>query len=470
MHDPLLNQRSTRRAFLARSGVGVGAAAALALCGDAIGSPASRALAASHHPRRARRVIHLCLAGGPSHLETFDWKPELARLDGKPFPASFTAGQQLAQLQNTPLVARGPQVGFSRRGQSGLEISDCFPHLGTVADDLCVIRSMRTEQINHDPAHAFMNSGSIIKGRPSMGSWLLYGLGAETSDLPGFVVMASASSAGGAQPISARQWSAGFLPSRYQGIALQARGDAVHYLSRPPGFDESAQRESVNTISKLNALANSTLHDPEIETRIAQYELAFRMQASVPELTDLATESPATLEEYGVTTPGDGSFASNCLLARRLAERGVRFIQIYHRAFDHHDNLKHNLPIAAADVDRPAAALIRDLKRRGMLDDTLILFGGEFGRTPMGQGSGRDHHILGFSMALAGGGVKGGVTYGATDELGYRAVENVVDVHDLHATMLHLCGIDHLRLTFPFQGRDFRLTDVAGNVVTPILA
>lgn len=459
----------SRRAFLGRSGLGIGAVA-LAMLRNGIASPTQRALATPHHEIRARRVIHLCLAGGPSHLESFDWKPELRKLDGKPFPSSFTAGQQLAQLQNTPLVARGPLVDFRRHGRSGLFISDWFPQLGTIADELCVIRSMRTEQINHDPAHAFLNSGSIIKGRPSMGSWLLYGLGAETTDLPGFVVMTSTSKAGGAQPISARQWSAGFLPSRFQGIALQSRGDAVHYLSRPPGVDETAQRDAIEVIARLNSLANSSQHDPESDTRVAQYELAFRMQASVPELTDLSQEDSATLAAYGVTAPGDGSFASNCLLARRLAERGVRFIQIYHRAWDHHDRLAHNMPIAANDVDRPAAALITDLKRRGMLDDTLVILGGEFGRTPMGQGSGRDHHILGFSTVLAGGGVKRGFAYGATDALGYHAVEDVVDVHDLHATMLHLCGIDHLRLTHRFLGRDFRLTDVAGRVVSEILA
>ncbi len=454
-----------RRTFL--KGCGTGYAALLALLFD---RAAKGALPAAHDRPRAKRVIHLCMAGGPSHLESFDWKPELARIAGQPFPDSFTKGQQLAQLQNTKLIARGPSAKFRRYGASGLSISEWFPNLGSIADDLCIVRSMKTEQINHDPAHAFMNSGSIVKGRPSMGSWLLYGLGAETSDLPGFIVLTSTSRAGGAQPISARQWSSGFLPSRYQGVALRSKGDAVHYVSNPPGIDAATQDASVDEIVKLDAMLSNERHDPEIETRIAQYELAFRMQSSVPELTDMKQEPESILDLYGVKTPGDGTYASNCLLARRLAERGVRFIQLYHRAWDHHDDLDHAMPIAASDVDKATCGLITDLKRRGMLDDTLILFGGEFGRTPMGQGSGRDHHILGFSMMLAGGGVKGGHTHGETDELGYRAVKDVVDVHDLHATMLHLCGIDHLKLTHRFQGRDFRLTDVSGKVVEAILA
>lgn len=456
----------TRRSFLKRSGLSLGSAA----LADLLAREARCETSFPQREMRAKRVIHLCMAGGPSHLEMFDWKPKLAALDGKPFPASFTHGQQLAQLQNTPLNAFGPRAKFSRHGESGLEISEWFPHLGSIADELCILRSMTTAQINHDPAHAFMNSGSIVKGRPSMGSWVLYGLGSDSRDLPGFVVLTSTSRAGGAQPISSRQWSAGFLPSKYQGVALRSKGDAVHYVASPRGVAQDLQRESITAIDQLNELEFARTGDPEIETRIAQYELAFRMQTSVPELSDLSTESAETLDLYGLKTPGDGSYASNCLLARRLAERGVRFIQLYHRAWDHHDNLAHNMPIAAQDVDRATAGLLIDLKRRGMLDDTLVIFGGEFGRTPMGQGSGRDHHILGFSMMLAGGGIRGGSTYGATDELGYRAVENVLDVHDLHATMLHLMGVDHKQLTFRFQGRDFRLTDVAGRVIEPILA
>ncbi|HEY5313203.1 MAG TPA: DUF1501 domain-containing protein, partial [Pirellulales bacterium] len=422
-----------------------------------------------HFPVRAKRIIHLCMAGGPSHLETLDWKPELKRLDGQPFPESFTKGQQLAQLQNAVLKARGAFCTFHKHGDSGIEISDLFPHIAKVADELCVVRSMQTEQINHDTAHAFMNAGSIIKGRPSMGSWLLYGLGAETDELPGFVVMTSAGKTG-QQPVSARQWSAGFLPSKFQGIQFQSKGDAVHYLGSPEGVCQSAQRQVIEEIQRQNGLLARDRVDPEIETRIAQYELAFRMQSSVPSLTDMRQEPKHMLEMYGVKQPGDGSFASNCLLARRLAERGVRMIQLYHRAWDHHGNIAGGMLSASADVDQPVAALIRDLKQRDLLDDTLILWGGEFGRTPMGQGSGRDHHILAFSVFMAGGGVKAGSTYGATDELGYKAVENVVQVADLHATILYLMGIDHKRLTVNFQGLDMRLTGVKGNVVHGLVA
>jgi hypothetical protein len=366
------------------------------------------------------------------------------------------------------LKARGPIAEFSRHGQTGSEISNLFPHLASLADDLCIIRSMQTEQINHDTAHAFMNTGSTIKGRPCMGSWLLYGLGCETDELPGFVVMTSAGKTG-QQPVSARQWSSGFLPSKFQGIQFQSRGDAVHYLGSPEGVCQSTQRQVVEEVQRLNGMLAQDRVDPEIQTRIAQYEMAFKMQTSVPDLTDMSKESKETLEMYGVKQPGDGSFASNCLLARRLAERGVRMIQLYHRAWDHHGGIVEGMKSAAEDTDKASAALIKDLKQRGLLDDTLILWGGEFGRTPMGQGTGRDHHILGFSVALAGGGVKPGV-YGSTDELGYRSVENVVDVHDLHATMLYLMGIDHKQLRVRFQGLDMRLTNIAGKVVKGVVA
>ena len=477
--DPTAHALSVnRRTFLTQSAYGLGGIAYALLqskLAAATAAPATPptgwngALREAHLPVRAKRVIFLCMAGGPSQLETFDWKPQLKALDGQPFPASFTAGQQLAQLQNMVLKARGPIASFSKRGQAGIEISDLFPHIGRVADDLCVVRSMQTEQINHDTAHAFMNTGSIIKGRPSMGSWLLYGLGAETQDLPGFIVLTSQGKTG-QQPISARQWSSGVLPSRFQGIQFQARGDAVHYVGNPEGVCQSTQRQVIEEVRRMNGLLAIGTHDPEIATRIAQYELAFKMQTSVPDLTDFKNEPQAMLDLYGVKEPGDGSYASNCLLARRLAERGVRMIQLYHRAWDHHDNLEGGMKSGAQDVDQATAALITDLKQRGMLDDTLILWGGEFGRTPMGQGTGRDHHILGFSVFMAGGGVKAGTVYGATDELGYRAVENPVNVHDLHATMLALMGVDHRRLSTKFQGLDVRLTGIAGEVVKGLMA
>lgn len=457
-----------RRTFLRDSAYGLGSVALANLL-----MPRARAsvgaLPGLHFPVKAKRVIHLCMAGGPSHLESLDYKPELKRLHDQPFPESFTRGQQLAQLQGAVLKARGPFCDFHKHGQSGLEISDLFPNIARIADDLCVVRSMQTEQINHDTAHAFMNSGSIIKGRPSMGSWLLYGLGCETEDLPGFVVLTSAGKTG-LQPVSARQWSSGFLPSKFQGIMFNSKGDPVHYLGSPDGICQSMQRQTIEQINRLNGIAAQDHIDPEIATRIAQYEMAFRMQTSVPELTDMSQEPKHILEMYGVKTPGDGTFASNCLLARRMAERGVRMIQLYHRAWDHHGGIEDGMKSAAMDVDKASAALISDLKQRGLLDDTLVLWGGEFGRTPMGQGTGRDHHILAFSLFMAGGGVKAGHIHGETDELGYRAVKDIVDVHDLHATMLKLLGIDHKQFTVKFQGLDARLTGVAGNVIPQLIA
>src|SRR5712691_1041455 len=469
-----------RRTFLGRAAYGLGGIALASLLDPKLFGSASAAPAAgqwkgvvnpTHFPMRATRVIHLCMAGGPSHLESFDYKLELKRINGEPFPESFTKGQQLAQLQNTALKARGPFTEFKKYGQSGQEISDLFPHIAEIADDICIVRSMHTEQINHDPAHAFMNTGTTIKGRPSMGSWVLYGLGADTDNLPGFIVLTSRGRSG-LQPVSARQWSSGFLPSRFQGILFQSRGEAVHYVGNPEGVCQSTQRQVVEEINRLNGMLAQERLDPEIQTRISQYEMAFRMQTSLPELTDFHSEPKHILEMYGLKEPGDGSFASNCLLARRLAERGVRFIQLYHRAWDHHGNIEPDMPLAAKDVDQASAALIKDLKQRGMLEDTLVMWGGEFGRTPMGQGTGRDHHINAFAVWLAGGGVKGGLTWGQTDELGYRYIEDgqEMHVHDLHATMLYLCGVDHKRLTYRYQGRDFRLTDVTGEVAEGILA
>jgi hypothetical protein len=422
-----------------------------------------------HHPAKAKRVIFLYQAGGPSHLETFDYKPKLAAMNGEAMPESMTKGQQIAQLQGKELKCFAPQYGFRKFGKSGQEICELFPHIGGVADDICIVRSMWTEQINHDPAHTIMNTGSIIAGRPSMGSWVFYGLGAEAEDLPGFVVLLSAGRGGQMQPIAARQWSAGLLPSKYQGVKLNSIGDPVLYIQNPRGVSSKLQRESIDAINRLNRLEDASLHDPEIQTRISQYEMAFKMQSSVPGLMDMSKEPQSVLDAYGAH-PGDGSFASNCLLARRLAERGVRFIQLYHRDWDHHSALKPNVALKAEEVDRPTAALITDLKQRGMLDDTLIIWGGEFGRTPMSQsGDGRDHHIKGFSFMMAGGGVKPGITYGTTDELGYAAEENPVSVHDFHATMLHLLGVDHKRLAVKFQGLDVRLTGISGDVVRDIL-
>jgi hypothetical protein len=422
-----------------------------------------------HHAAKAKRVIFLYQAGGPSHLETFDYKPKLAALHGNAMPESFTKGQQIAQLQGRPLICFGPQHPFQKFGKSGQEICSLFPHIGGVADKLCIVRSMWTEQINHDPAHTLMNTGSIITGRPSMGSWILYGLGAEAEDLPGFVVLTSAGRGGQMQPIAARQWSAGLLPSKFQGVKLNSIGDAVLYVENPPGIAAEAQRESIDAVNKLNRIRHGSVQDPDILTRIAQYEMAFKMQTSVPGLVDMTSEPKAVLDMYGAK-PGDGSFASNCLLARRLAERGVRFIQLYHRDWDHHGGVKQNVELKAQEVDQPTAALIKDLEQRGMLDDTLVVWGGEFGRTPMSQGGdGRDHHIRGFSYLLAGGGIKGGITYGTTDELGYAAEENPVSVHDFHATMLHLLGIEHERMTVKFQGLDARLTGISGRVVRDIL-
>jgi hypothetical protein len=422
-----------------------------------------------HRPAKAKRIIYLYMAGGPSHLESFDYKPTLVRMDGQPMPTSVTRGQPIAQLQGAgQLRCLGPQHRFRRFGQSGQEIAEIFPHISSIADDICIVRSLKTEAINHDPAHTFMNTGTSISGRPSMGSWLYYGLGCEADDLPGFCVLTSTGRFGQSQPIAQRQWHSGFLPSRFQGIHLRGTGDPVLYLTNPAGVDAERQRDVIDAVQQLNRASDRTLDDPEIATRISQYEMAFRMQTSVPRLRDFSSETRETLDLYGIQN-ADGSFGANCLMARRLAERGVRFIQLYHRDWDHHGSVRDHMRGSAGEVDRAAAGLVKDLKNRGMLDDTLVIYGGEFGRTPMAQGSGRDHHIKGFSMWFAGGGIKPGITHGATDEFGYHAAENIVSVHDLHATMLHLLGIDHLRLTYRFQGRDFRLTDVFGNVVHDIL-
>ncbi len=476
IHLPHDGLHDTRRAFLGRSARGLGSLALAGLLHGSLG-PTARAgtgstgvLGQLHHAPKAKRVIWLYMAGGMSHLETFDPKPELARQHGQPMPESITQGQQIAQLQGSKLNCFGPQHEFKRYGRSGLEFSEIFPEIGAkIADEMCIIRSMHTDAINHDPAHALMNTGAMVSGRPSMGSWLLYGLGSESEDLPGFVVLVSTGKYGQSQPIAARQWHSGFLPSKFQGVQLRGQGDPVLYVKRPDGVTEERQRDVIEAVRALNESEQEAVADPEIASRISQYELAFRMQSSVPELVNFADEPKHILDLYG-TAGGDGSFASNCLLARRLAERGTRFIQLYHRDWDHHGGVKRDSAGTAAEVDRGVAALVSDLRQRGMLEDTILVFGTEFGRTPMAQGDGRDHHLAGFSIWLAGGGIKGGLAYGATDEFGYRAVENRVHVNDLHATILHQLGVDHLRLTYRYQGRDFRLTDVGGQVIREILA
>ncbi len=474
-------QLMNRRAFLSGAGLGLGSMALSCLLGPEAAQAASSSGGSvrmgglpglPHFAPKAKRVIFLYMSGGPSHLETFDYKPTLARLDGEPMPPSVTQGQPIAQLQGKELKCLGPQFQFGRHGKSGQEISEILPHTARIADEICIIRSMHTDQINHDPAHTVMNTGTSISGRPSMGSWITYGLGSESRNLPGFVVMTSE---GGRnpQPIASRQWGPGFLPGRHQGVQFYSSGDPVHYVRNPAGVSMKQQARLIDTLRELNVLRNETVASPDLETRVAQYELAFRMQTSVPELMDLRDEPQSVLDMYGAR-PGDGSFASNCLLARRLAERGVRFIQLYHRGWDHHGDLVPYMKTCCGLCDQPSAALVMDLKQRGMLDDTLVIWGGEFGRTPMFQGKGkfpgRDHHIRGFSMWMAGGGVKGGVTYGNTDEFGYFAAENPVHVRDLHATILHLLGIDHERFTYRYQGLDFRLSGVEkAHVVRDVL-
>ncbi|MGC6459429.1 MAG: DUF1501 domain-containing protein [Akkermansiaceae bacterium] len=463
-----------RRTFLNNTGLSFGSTALLSqlLRAEGLVDKYAGLPGFPHHAPKAKRVIFLCMAGGPSHLETFDYKPQLDKLNGQPMPESFTKGQPIAQLQGKALKVQGHLTNFKKYGKSGQYISDYLPWHQKMADDITVIRSMVTEQINHDPAHTFMNTGTAISGRPSMGSWINYGLGSESEDLPGFVVLTSV---GGRnpQPIASRQWGSGFLPSRFQGVEFNSTGDPVHYVANPNGVDRKHQSALIKTIQQLDSQRNAIVDDPEIATRISAYEMAFRMQASVPELIDLSGESQKTLDMYGAK-PGDGSYASNCLLARRLIEKGTRFVQLYHRGWDHHGGLDKYMKICSGLTDKPTWALLTDLKQRGLLKDTLVVWGGEFGRTPMFQGkggAGRDHHIKGFSMWMAGAGIKPGLSHGATDELGYNAVDDVVHVRDFHATLLHLLGIDHHRFSKKFQGLDMRLTGVEpAKVIKPILA
>ena len=422
---------------------------------------------------KAKRVIFLTMSGGFSQFETFDNKPVLAKFDGKPMPDTYTKGQQLAQLQGQKLVCYGPQFKFKNWGNSGLEMTELLPHIGSVADEIAVVKSAFTDQINHDPAMAMINAGTFLNGRPSMGAWINYAIGSEAKDLPGFVVLESVKGRN-PQPLYARSWSNGFLESIYQGVKFNSKGDTVHYVNNPAGVNRANQGEIINTLKRLNTLGQNHMDDPEIATRIQQYELAYNMQQSIPDLVDMSKEPDHILKMYGCK-PGDGSFASNCLLARKLAEKGVRFIQLYHRGWDHHNGIRKFMPICSEAVDQGTAALIKDLKERGMLDETLIVFAGEFGRTPMAQSNkgeaGRDHHMNSMSYFMCGGGIKGGTTMGTTDELGYKPAEKPSHIRDMHATILHQLGIDHSRLIYRFQGLDNRLTGVEdAHVLKEILA
>jgi len=474
LHDFLAAQ--TRRQFLHTARTSVGVAALSSLLHQS--GQAAASVQQPHFTPKAKRVVYLFQSGGPSQLELFDYKPQLKELHGSELPDSIRQGQRLTGMtsgqKSFPVIA--PKFAFQQYGQNGTWISDLLPHTGKVIDDICLIRSVHTEAINHDPAITFIQTGSQQPGRPSLGAWASYGLGSEAEDLPAFVVLISHGSGKDAnQGLLERLWGSGFLPSSHQGVKLRSSGDPVLYLSDPPGIDRGLRREILDGLAELNGQQLQQSGDPEITTRIAQYEMAFRMQTSVPELTDLSQEPASTFELYGEDARQPGSFAANCLMTRRLLERGVRFVQLYHRGWDNHGGLPTNIPKQAKDIDQAQAALITDLKQRGLFEDTLLVWGGEFGRTVYGQGGvqddyGRDHHGRCFSMWLAGGGIQPGVVHGETDDYGYNIVKDPVHIHDLNATILHCLGFDHERLTFRFQGRDYRLTDVHGQVVQPLLA
>ena len=464
-----------RRHFLRECGIGVGKMAFAGLLTNALSgrvlAESGLAPKQSHFPAKAKRVIHLFMAGAPSQLDLFDYKPELTKLAGKPLPPSVIAGQRYAFIRPDAAVL-GPQFKFARHGQSGAEFSEVLPHLAKIADDICLVKSVKTDQFNHAPAQIFFNSGFSQPGRPSLGSWVLYGLGAETQELPAFVVMSTGSGLSGGSAL----WSSGFLPSIYTGTRLRTQGDPILNVSSPAGVDARLQRDTLDLVGTLNRERLAREGDPEIATRLANYEMAFKLQTSAPELMDLKSESKETLDLYGCD-PAKPSFARACLLARRMIERGVRFVNIYHEGWDAHSDVVGNLKGNCATTDQASVALVMDLKRRGLLDDTLVIWGGEFGRTPMvetnpalGRALGRDHHPSAYTMWLAGGGVKPGISYGATDDLGFHVAENPVHVHDMQATILHLLGFDHEKLTYRAAGRDFRLTDVHGHVVKDILA
>ena len=463
-------QYLSRRWFLRECGVGLAGIAATSMMHSKPVRAASENPLASrqpHYAAKAKRVIYIFQAGAPSHLELFDNKPELAKHNGQLPPAELLKGYRAAFINpNSALL--GPKFKFEKHGQSGMEISEVLPHTAKIADDLCLIRTMHTEAVNHAPAQIMMNTGSQQFGRPSFGSWTLYGLGQESDDLPGFVVLTSAKGTSG----GASNYGCGFMPTVYGGTPFRSVGDPVLYLSNPPGIDGQTQRASLDALNRLNEQSLQNDYDADLAARIQSYEMAYRLQTSAPELMDLSQESKETLDSYGITNPKEANFARNCLLARRLIERGVRFVELFHEAWDQHGNLTAGVKKNAQDTDQASAALITDLKRRGLLKDTIVIWGGEFGRTPMVQGGsdGRDHHNRSFSLWLAGGGIKGGHTHGVTDELGFNVAENPVHVNDLHATLLHLLGFDHTRLTYRNQGRDYRLTDVSGRIVSEILA
>lgn len=469
----------TRRKFFQQCGTGMGALALSSLLNEklfAAPAPAglSTALPGTHFAPKAKNIIYLFQSGGPSHLDLFDYKPELIKRNGQKMPDEILKNIRLAQIGKDAALL-GTNYKFQQHGKSGVWLSELLPQLSTIVDDVAFVQGFYSEAFNHDPATLFMNTGAQLSGRPSMGSWFSYGLGSENKDLPAFVVMTT----GVGQPLTNHSWGSGFLPTVHHGVQLRSQGDPVLFVSNPKGMGAERRRQSLDAMQDLNQMRYDVLRDPEITTRIASYELAYRMQTSVPDVMDISRE-PAGMHEAYATTPGRASFANNCLLARRLVERGVRFVQLYHRGWDHHGgpdgNLVFDLKKRCLETDQPAVALIKDLKQRGLLDETLVIWGGEFGRTPMMQGSlkpdniGRDHHPHGYTIWLAGGGIKPGIVHGRTDDFGFYATEDKVHVHDLHATILHLFGLDHTRLTHRFQGRDYRLTDVHGEVVKPLLA
>jgi len=476
-----IDRSTTRRQFLGRATTGVGSFALASLLNPKLCVASATALPGTHgalgqlqFAPRAKRIIFLSQSGGPSQFELLNNRPKLTELHGQPMPESLTNGERLAQIRGQKLIVCGSPFKFNKHGASGAEISELLPHTAGVADNLCIVHTAVTEAINHDPAITFMQTGGQQPGRPSMGAWMSYGLGAETSNLPAFVVLVSVTTPG--QPLNVRYWGNGFLPSKHQGVRFLSHGDPVLYVSNPPGIDREMRRQELDAIGAINRLKHESIGDPEIMTRIDAFEQAFRMQVSVPELVDLSDESQATLDLYGPDVTKPGTQAANCLLARRLAERGVRFIQLYHADWDHHLGLPGAMPTMCKNNDQAVAGLIADLKNRGMLDETIVVWAGEFGRTPMLQGDpdpkkyGRDHHMKCFSLWVAGGGFKASATIGETDDFGYNVVKDPVHLHDLHATMLYLMGVDHEKLIYRHQGRDFRLTDVEGKVLPYMLA